>query len=215
MIELKDFIQESISINEAAPKFTNDMEGVQSFCEYVFDSKFVEWTVNPDLTISVKPLTKSPNIVMHTQDLKEIPKFIVFNAQSFIDNQVSLNLSMDSKVQHWVPRANGPVTGIVVDNNSKLKSIDMSEWIIDKGSVYVEMTSVESITNISCNSNIYFYIRKNKNLSTLTFGHINQTETKHCGYICNNKRLDAQKIKNMPKGITIEKNLNKEKLYIS
>lgn len=215
MIELKDFIQESISINEAAPSFTNDMEGVQSFCEYVFDSRFVEWTVNPDLSISVKPLTKSPNIVMHAHDLKEIPKFIVFNAQSFIDNQVRLSLSMDSKVQHWAPRANGPVTGIVVDNNSKIKSIDMSEWIIDKGTIYVEMTTVESITNISCNSNIYLYIRKNKNLSTLTFDHINQTETKHCGYISNNKRLDAQKIKNIPKGVSIEKNLNKEKLYIS
>lgn len=78
MKSLIDFVNESL-VTEAAPKFTNDENGIREFCEYVFDPKFTEYTINSDLTITLKSQTPSFNLNMDTKDLTEIPDFIVFS----------------------------------------------------------------------------------------------------------------------------------------
>ena len=58
MKDLQEYIAEAI-VNEAAPKFSNDENGIKEFCDYVFDPRFVKYVINPDLTITLESMTPS------------------------------------------------------------------------------------------------------------------------------------------------------------
>lgn len=209
MISLIEYVTEA-----KAPSFTNDAEGIKAFCEYVFDPKFVKYVVNSDLTITLESMTPSKNLHMDTQDLTEIPDFIVF---SHIEKyRLGLGTNSRCKVKEWAPRVQGYCAGIVVSDRPKLQIIDLHECeirnVAAEGLLYVEQTGVNSIVG-GHGEGVKIFIKKNKNLSELDLGGI-----KSCmnpgSYIVNNKNLELNSSK-LPKGISIQNNKAKEKLYIS
>ena len=209
MISLKDFILEA-----KAPSFTKDAEGIKAFCEYVFDPKFVKYEVNSDLTITLESMTPSKNLYMDTQDLTEIPDFIIF---SHIE-KYRLGLGTDSKckVKDWAPKVQGYCAGIIVSDRPKVQTIDLSDCEIRnsdaEGLLCVEQSGVKSIVG-GHGEGVKVFIKKNKNLSELELKGI-----KSCmnpgSYILNNKDLEPN-LSKLPKGIAIQNNKSKEKLYIS
>lgn len=209
MISLKDFILEA-----KASSFTKDAEGIKAFCEYVFDPKFVKYEVNSDLTITLESMTPSKNLYMDTQDLTEIPDFIIF---SHIE-KYRLGLGTDSKckVKDWAPKVQGYCAGIIVSDRPKVQTIDLSDCEIRnsdaEGLLYVEQSGVKSIVG-GRGEGVKVFIKKNKNLSELELKGI-----KSCmnpgSYILNNKDLEPN-LSKLPKGIAIQNNKSKEKLYIS
>jgi len=209
MISLANFIYEA-----KEPTFTKDLEGITAFCEYVFDSKFIKYVVNSDLTITLESVTPSKNLYMDTKDLTEIPEFIVF---SNIDNyRLGLGAGSKCKVKEWKPRVNGCCAGIIVLDHPKVQTIDLSECEIRNGAteglLYVEQSGVKSIVG-GHGEGVKIFIKKNKNLSELDLKGI-----KSCmnpgSYIVNNKNLEPD-LSKLPKGISIRNNKAKEKLYIS
>ena len=60
MKNLKHFLNESLLL-EAGPKFDNSVEGIEAFCDYVYDKNFVKWVINPDLTITITSVNPTPN----------------------------------------------------------------------------------------------------------------------------------------------------------
>lgn len=209
MISLANYIYEAKS-----PSFTKDAKGVKEFCEYVFDPKFYKYIINPDLTITIERAENSPTpsharqiATMDTQDLIEIPDFIVF---SNIENwHLRLN---GGKIKNWKPRVNGYCAGIIVTDKPKLQSIDLSECETRGGLFDIEMTGVKSVVG-GHGEGVQIMIKKNKNLDTLDLKGI-----KSCmnpgSWITNNKNLEI-KPNEIPSGIHIEKNKLKEKIYIS
>lgn len=212
MISLANYIYEAKS-----PSFTKDAKGVKEFCEYVFDPKFYKYIINPDLTITIERAENSPTpeharqiATMDTQDLIEIPDFIVF---SNIENwHLNLGGGSRSKIKNWKPRVNGYCAGIIVIDNSKLQSIDLSECETRGGLFDIEKTSVKSVVG-GHGEGVQIRIMKNKNLDKLDIKGI-----KSCmnpgSWITNNKNLEI-KPNEIPSGIHVEKNKLKEKIYIS
>ena len=209
MKKLVDFINEEL-LTEAAPKFTNDENGIREFCEYVFDPKFTTYTINSDLTITLDSQTRSSNLNMDTKDLTEIPDFIVFSGIE----KYCLGLGTDSgcKVKNWRPRVNGYCAGIVVKDRPKVQTIDLSQCEIRGGWLLVELTGVDSIVG-GHGEDVQVFIKKNKNLSELDI--VNIESCKDPGsYIFNNKNLELDPSK-LPSGISIQNNKLKEKVYKS
>ena len=205
MENLQDYINEAL-INEAAPKFSKDKAGIESFCEYVFgDSENYEYVVNNDLTISVKINGGSPNVYMDTKDLKEIPDFIIFDNMDY-----RLGLT-GSKLTEWVPRVKGNCRGIVLDREPKLKTLNLSDCEIVDGILAIDNTGIQSIIGAKGN-NVQVQIKKNKNLTNIDIK--NLKNVKDGSWISNNKKLHID-AKDLPKGIRVEKNAQNEKCYIS
>ena len=205
MITLKDFILEA-----KVPSFTKDAEGIKAFCEYVFDPQFVKYVVNSDLTITLESLTPSKNLYMDTQDLTEIPDFIVF---SHIE-KYSLGLGTDSKckIKEWAPRVQGYCAGIIVSDLPKVQTIDLSDCEIRNGLLNVENSGVNSIVG-GHGEGVQVMIKKNKNLDKLDIKGI-----KSCmnpgSWLINNRNLEISPDK-LPVGIRVQNNKLKEKIYIS
>ena len=204
MKTLKEFILEA-----KAPIFTNDIEGIQAFCEYVFDSEFYDWVVNPDKTISIE--TKNPrniNIYMNTQDLKEVPDFIVFADMPKYD----LFLHYNSKIERWAPKVNGIVRGIGISDNKKTKVIDLSDCEMKGGRLFIVKSFVERIENAK-GEDIQIFIRNNRKLNNIDISGIKSVKD-NASWMSNNRALDPSQFK-LPKGITIQHNKENEKIYIS
>lgn len=205
MITLKDFILEA-----KVPSFTKDAEGIKAFCEYVFDPKLVKYIVNPDLTITLESMTSSKNLYMDTQDLIEIPDFIVF---SHIE-KYRLGLGTDSKckIKEWAPKVQGYCSGIIVEGRPKVQTIDLSECEIREGLLNVESSGVESIVGAH-GENVQVMIKKNKNLDKLDIKGI-----KSCmnpgSWLIGNRNLEISPDE-LPAGIRVQNNKLKEKIYIS
>lgn len=215
MIGLKDFIQESISVNEAAPQFTNDAEGIDAFCRYVFDENFCKWVVNPDLSITLiaknaKPHFRFGTCYIDAKDLTEIPSFIKF---SNIE-KVQLGLRGSSKkLKTWAPNVIGHCSGIIISEiNTKLETLDLTNCEMRNGSLWIEKTNVKTI--VGCHGDgVSVFLKMNKNLESIDLKKL--TNCVNPGsWIVSNKRLDI-KPDQLPKGIRVEKNANKEKIYIS
>ena len=204
MKTLKNYIIEAVT-----PKFANNKEGIISFCEYVFNPKFVKYIVNSDLTITLESNTPSDILNMDTKDLTEIPDFIVFsNIEKY-----HLGLGYDCrKLKHWAPKVNGYCSGFVVDDNPKIQTLDFSNCEIKGGKLFIQKTAVKSIIGPK-GEDVQIYIKQNKNLDELDLKQI-----KSCmdpgSYIFNNKRLEID-LSKLPKGIYIENNKLKEKHYKS
>ena len=205
MISLANYIYEA-----KEPSFTKDVEGIKAFCEYVFDPKFVKYIVNPDLTITLESLTPSDNLYMDTQDLTEIPDFIVF---SHIE-KYRLGLGADSKckVKEWKPRVNGYCGGIIVAGRLKVQTIDLSDCEIRNGLLNVENSGVNTIVG-GHGEGVQVMIKKNKNLDKLDIKGI-----KSCmnpgSWLVDNKNLEINPDE-LPAGIRVKNNKLKEKIYIS
>lgn len=211
MISLANYIYEV-----KAPSFTKNEEGIKGFCEYVVDPVFYKYIINPDLTITIERAENSPTpaharriFVMDTQDLIEIPDFIVF---SNIENWHLRLGGSKSKIKNWKPRVKGYCAGIIVTDNPKLQSIDLSECETRGGLFDIEMTGVKSVIG-GHGEGVQIVIKKNKNLDTLDLKGI-----KSCmnpgSWIVNNKNLEL-KPNEIPSGIRVENNKLKEKIYIS
>ena len=205
MISLKDFILEA-----KAPSFAKDAEGIKAFCEYVFDPKFVKYEVNSDLTITLESMTPSKNLYMDTQDLTEIPDFIIF---SHIE-KYRLGLGTDSKckVKDWAPKVQGYCAGIIVSDRPKVQTIDLSECEIRGGLLNVENSGVQSIIGAH-GENVQVMIKKNKNLDKLDIKGI-----KSCmnpgSWLISNRNLEISPDE-LPAGIRVQNNKLKENIYIS
>lgn len=209
MISLANYIYEA-----KVPSFAKDAEGIKGFCEYVFDPKFYKYIINPDLTITIERAENSPTpsharqiATMDTQDLIEIPDFIVF---SNIENW-HLRLNGD-KIKNWKPRVNGYCAGIIVTDKPKLQSIDLSECETRGGLFDIEMAGVKSVVG-GHGEGVQVMIKKNKNLDKLDIKGI-----KSCmnpgSWITDNKNLEI-KPDELPAGIRVKNNKLKEKIYIS
>lgn len=209
MKRLVDFINEEL-LTEAAPKFTNDENGIREFCEYVFDPKFTKYIINSDLTITLESETPSINMHMDTKDLTEIPDFIIFSGIE----KYCLGLGTDSKckVKNWKPRVNGYCAGIIVSGRPKVQTIDLSECEIRDGLLMVEMAGVDSIVG-GHGEGVKVFIKKNKNLSKLDIKNIKGCENPG-SWLINNKNLEI-KPDELPAGIRVQNNKLKEKIYIS
>lgn len=213
MMQLKDFIQESISINEAAPSFTNDAEGIKEFCSYVYDENFYQCVVNADLSITVTAKNSNPNFrfetcYMDTKDLTEIPNFIKY---SNIENVV-LGLKESKKLKTWAPNVIGYCKGVIVsETNKKLETLDLKDCEIQGGMLTLEKTNVKTIVG-GHGDGVQVFLKMNKNLESVDLKFTNCANPG--SWIVSNKRLDI-KPNQLPKGIRVEKNANKEKLYIS
>lgn len=209
MKRLVDFINEGL-LTEAAPKFTNDENGIREFCEYVFNPQFTKYIINSDLTITLEPQTRSFNMHMDTKDLTEIPDFIVFSGIE----EYCLGLGTDSrcKVKNWKPRVNGYCAGIIVSDRPKVQTVDLSECEIRNGLLMVEMTGADSIVG-GHGEGVKVFIKKNKNLSELDIKNIKSCENPG-SWIINNKNLEV-KPDELPEGIRVQNNKLKEKIYIS
>ena len=213
MIQLKDFMQESLSINEAAPIFTNDAEGIKAFCSYVYDENFYKCVVNADLSITVTSKNFNPSFrfdtcYMDTKDLTEIPDFIKY---SNIENVV-LGLKESKKLKTWAPNVIGYCKGVIVsETNKKLETLDLKDCEIHDGMLTLEKTNVKTIVG-GHGDGVKVFLKMNKNLESIDLKFTNCE--KSGSWITNNKKLDI-KPDQLPKGIRVEKNANKEKLYIS
>lgn len=208
MKDLQEYIAEAI-INEAAPKFSNDEDGVKDFCEYVFDQKFVKYVVNPDLTISLESKSPSKNLHMDTKDLTEIPEFIVF---SNMDNyRLGLGTNSKCKVKEWKPRVNGYCAGIIVSDRPKVMELDLSECEIRNGLLCIEDTGIKSIVGAH-GEGVQVYIMKNKKLETVDIKNISSCT--NGSWLSKNKKLEVNP-SDLPKGIRVEKNAQNEKIYVS
>ena len=205
MISLKDFILEA-----KTPSFTKDAEGIKAFCEYVFDPKFVKYEVNSDLTITLESMTPSKNLYMDTQDLTEIPDFIIFsNIEKY---RLGLGTDSKCKVKDWAPKVQGYCAGIIVSDRPKVQTIDLSECEIREGLLNVENSGVQSIIGAH-GENVQVMIKKNKNLDKLDIKGI-----KSCmnpgSWLINNRNLEISPDE-LPAGIRVQNNKLKEKIYIS
>lgn len=214
MIELKDFIQESISINEAAPSFTNDAEGIEAFCSYVYDENFCKWVVNADLSITVTAKNTKPHFdfdtcYMDTKDLTEIPSFIKYSNVE----KVILGLKESKKLKTWAPNVIGYCSGIIIsETNKKLETLDLKDCEIRNGMLAVEKTNVKTIVG-GHGDGVQIFLKMNKNLESIDLKKF--TNCANPGsWIVSNKRLDI-KPNQLPEGIRVQKNANKEKIYIS
>ena len=204
MISLANYIYEA-----KEPTFTKDLEGITAFCEYVFDSEFVKYVVNSDLTITLESKSPSKNLYMDTKDLTEIPEFIIF---SNMDNY-RLGLGTDSKckVKEWKPRVNGCCGGIIVSDRPKVQAIDLSECEIRNGLLNVENSGVVSIVG-GHGEGVQVYIMKNKKLESVDLKKISSCADG--SWLSKNKKLEVNP-SDLPKGIRVEKNAQNEKIYIS
>lgn len=186
MKNLKHFLNESLLL-EAGPKFDNSVEGIEAFCDYVYDKNFVKWVINPDLTITISPVNPAPNgvnnLYMHTKDLKEIPDFILYSGIEGI----TLGLASDSKLKTWEPNVNGVCAGVIV-NSDKLVELNLTNCDCVGGKLYVEQCkSIKKIVG-GHGDGVQVYIKKNKNLE-----YLNLKEFKNCldpgSYVSKNKKL--------------------------
>jgi hypothetical protein len=192
MKSLKEFINEEL-INEAAPKFTNNKEGIEAFCDYVFDKEFYTYTINSDLTITLElnevPGNGVQNAYMNVKDLTEIPSFIVFS------NIPEINLGIDSnnKLKSWAPQVKGSCAGIIITDDKKLQKLDLRKCDLIGGKLFVEKSNIEEIIG-GKGKNVQVFIRKNKNLKKLDISGFK--DCKNPGsYIEKNKSLDLKKAK--------------------
>lgn len=205
MISLANYIYEAKS-----PSFTNDADGIKLFCEYVFDPKLIKYVVNSDLTITLESMTPSNNLYINTQDLTEIPDFIVFsNIEKY---RLGLGVDSKCKVKEWTPRVQGYCAGIIVEGRPKVQTIDLSECEIRNGLLNIENSGVNSIVG-GHGEGIQVMIEKNKNLDKLDIKGI-----KSCmnpgSWLVDNKNLEI-KPDELPAGIRVKNNKLKEKIYIS
>ena len=187
MKQLKEFINEQL-ITEAAPTFTNDMDGIKAFCDYVYDPNFVKYVVNPDLTITLFPVNPAPNDVnnlyLEPKDLKEIPDFIEYSNIPTI----TLGISWNKKLKRWAPKVKGTCAGVVIANESKLQELDLTNCDCKGGQLYIEKCGdIKKIVG-GKGDGVKVYIRKNKSLT-----HLDLRGFKNCmdpgSYVSKNKNL--------------------------
>ena len=204
MKSLKEFLSEA-----KVPTFTQDIDGIKVFCEYVFDEQFTKWIVNPDLTITLTPAGRSNIMYMDTKDLTEIPEFIVFSGVENV--KLGCGIEQKCKIKVWKPRVNGFCAGIVLENRPKVSELDLSECEIHNGLLSIEKTGLTSLIGAH-GEGVQVRIMNNKNLETLDIKGI-----KSCApgsWLKNNKKLDVNP-SDLPKDIRVEKNAQNEKIYIS
>lgn len=194
MISLANYI-----IEASQPKFSNNEEGINAFCEYVFrdpiysfvgdisSPKQIEWVINPDKTIKIILPSKSKNITLWTKDLTEIPDFIIFK-----DIQdIRLSLPDNSKVKNWAPKVIGGCGGIILDGNKKIQTLDLTECPINNGGLLsISLTSLQSIKGGNGES-VQIHIRKNSKLTDLDLSKFKSYG--HGSTITNNKKLVVKK----------------------
>ena len=187
MKTLKDFITEAV-INEAAPAFKSDIEGIRAFCDYVYDKRFVNCVVNSDLTITISPATSTPNgvnnLYLDAKDLKEIPDFIKY---SNIEG-ITLGLTGSKKLKTWSPNVDGVCAGVIVSETTKLVELDLTNCDCKGGKLYIEKVGTIQKVIGGKGDGVQVYIKKNKSLSYLDLQNF-----KNCmdpgSYVSQNKNL--------------------------
>lgn len=202
MKRLQEYVAESI-VNEAAPKFTNDEQGIKEFCDYVFDTQFIKYVINSDLTITLENIGRSKIAYMNPQDLQEIPEFITF---SNIPG-VSLGITDNKKLKKWAPKVVGGCAGIVIENDKKLEILDLSECDINAGGLlHIVKTNISDIIG-GKGQEVQLRILKNKNLSELNLSSF--VGYAHGSHISKNKSLMAKK-NQVPKKVDGQNHFNIE-----
>ena len=192
MKSLKEFINEGL-INEATPKFTNNKEGIEAFCDYVFDKEFYTYSVNPDLTITLElnevPGNGVQNLYMDVKDLTEIPSFIVFSNIP----EINLGICNNNKLKSWAPQVKGSCAGIIITDDKKLQKLDLRKCNLIGGKLFIEKSNIEEIVG-GDGKDVQVFISKNKNLKKLDISKFK--DCKNPGsYIDKNKSLDLKKAK--------------------
>lgn len=189
MKNLQDFL-----IEAATPKFANNTNGIKEFCEYVFgEAPNVKWIVNPDDTITVKCKEVPGNgvqcVYMWTKDLTEIPNFITFS------NIEDITLGIDNKkIKSWSPNVNGTCAGIIVDNDTKLEILDLTNCDCKGGKLFIEKNKKLKTIKGGNGDGVQVYVAKNKDLINLDLSKYRNCKTPG-SYISNNKSLDLTKAK--------------------
>lgn len=200
MKQLKEFINEQL-IMEAAPTFTNDMDGIKAFCDYVYDPNFVKYVVNPDLTITITPVNPAPNgvnnLYLHAKDLQEIPGFIEYSNISTI----TLGLSEAKKLKRWAPKVKGTCAGVVMEYEPKLQELDLTNCDCKGGKLYVEKCGgIKKIVG-GKGDGVQVFVKMNKSLT-----HLDLREFKNCmdpgSYVSKNKNLKDTSM--IPSGVVID-----------
>lgn len=190
MKSLHSFINESM-----IPNFTNNKKGIEDFCEYVFGTNkdIMTWSVNPDLTITISllnpPTNGVNNIYMYTQDLKEIPEFIIFKD---IEN-ITLGITHNKKLKNWSPKVIGTCKGVVVEEDNKLEILDLTNCECLGGKLYIYKNKKLSTIIGGRGEDVQVFIRKNKELINLDIKDFKKC--KNGSYINLNKKLDISKAK--------------------
>lgn len=187
MKSLREYINESILL-EAAPNFDNSIEGIQEFCEYVYDPEFVNWVVNSDLTITISPVKPAPNgvnnLYMDTKDLKEIPSFIKYSNIPTI----TLGLTDSKKLKTWAPKVDGTCAGVVIGETTKLQELDLTNCECKGGKLYLEKCGNLQKVIGGKGDGVQVFIKMNKSLTHLDLS--NFVNCKNPGsYITKNKSL--------------------------
>lgn len=187
MKSLSEYINESILL-EAAPSFDNSIEGIQEFCEYVYDPEFVNWVVNSDLTITISPVKPAPNgvnnLYMDTKDLKEIPSFIKYSNIPTI----TLGLTGSKKLKIWSPNVEGTCAGVIVGETTKLQELDLTNCDCKGGKLYIEKVGTLQKIIGGKGDGVQVFIKMNKSLTHLDLS--NFANCKNPGsYITKNKSL--------------------------
>lgn len=187
MKSLREYINESILL-EAAPSFDNSIEGIQEFCEYVYDQEFVNWVVNSDLTITISPVKPAPNgvnnLYMDTKDLKEIPSFIKYSNIPTI----TLGLTGSKKLKTWSPNVEGTCAGVIVGETTKLQELDLTNCECKGGKLYIEKVGTLQKIIGGKGDGVQVFIKMNKSLTHLDLS--NFVNCKNPGsYITKNKNL--------------------------
>ena len=166
LLENKQMITKRLNdyINEAKiPTYTNDLEGITQFCEDCFYKNTTNYVVNSDLTITLTPVASQPKMnimVINTGDLKEIPDFIKF---SNCEN-IQLRISSESKIKEWVPNIIGKIKCIIMEDNKKIKRLDLSNC--DTNEIVVKGCFVEEIIG-GKGDELHISISKNRRLEKL------------------------------------------------
>lgn len=187
MKELKTYIKESLLL-EATPKFDNSLEGIQAFCDYVYDSEFVNCVVNSDLTITISPVKPAPNgvniLYMDTKDLKEIPNFIKYSNIPTI----TLGLTSSKKLKNWAPVVDGTCAGVKISETTKLQELDLTNCDCKGGKLYIEKCGNLQKVIGGKGDGVQVYVKMNKSLSHLDLKGF--TNCKNPGsYVSKNKSL--------------------------
>lgn len=183
MKTLTDFILEA-----AAPKFTNNKDGIASFCDYVLNDK-CKYTIDSDNCIIIDTQVAPngvANIFIDTKDLKEIPDFIVFKNIEY----AGLELSSSSKIKTWAPKVIGGVKSIFVDDNKKLQYLDLSQCDINGGILHLSKTNVEDVIGGN-GKDVQLRIVNNSKLKNLDLSKFNGYA--HGSHISKNRNLVVNK----------------------
>lgn len=187
MESLSNYINKSL-LCEAAPNFDNNFEGINAFCEYVYDPDFVNWTINSDLTITISPVNPSPNgvnnLYLDAKDLKEIPNFIKYSNIPTI----TLGLTGSKKLKKWAPNVVGTCAGVIISETAKIQELDLTNCDCKGGKLYIEKVGTIQKVIGGKGDGVQVFIKMNKSLT-----HLDLRDFINCmnpgSYITKNKNL--------------------------